>query len=108
MHLICLLKPRKTYIRSQFLAGESGIEMLESWLDTISASASNTSLIIVGTHLDKVKENKEPGFQEHMRELVRKLVALPKYNRINVQDIKEVSCAPDNREGMSTAIRRFS
>ncbi|XP_078352523.1 leucine-rich repeat serine/threonine-protein kinase 2-like isoform X1 [Oculina patagonica] len=80
--------------------GESGIEMLKSWLDTISASASNTSLIIVGTHLDKVKKNKEPGFQERMRELVMELVALPKYNRINVKDIKEVSCAPDNREGI--------
>ena len=74
--------------------------MLKSWLDTISASASNTSLIIVGTHLDKVKKNKEAGFQEHMRELVEELVLLPKYSRINVKGITEVSCAPDNREGL--------
>ena len=76
--------------------------MLKSWMDTISASASNTTLIIVGTHLDKVRKNEEPGFQERMRDLVKELVALPKYNRINVKHIKEVSCAPDNREGMST------
>ena len=76
--------------------------MLKSWLDTISASASNTSLIIVGTHLDKVKKDKEPGFQERMRQLVMELVLSPKYSRINVKDIKEVSCAPDNREGLCT------
>lgn len=74
--------------------------MLKSWLDTISARAANTSLIIVGTHLDKVRKNMEPGYPERMRELVKELVALPKYNPINVKDIKEVSCAPDNREGL--------
>ena len=78
--------------------------MLKSWLDTISASASNTSLIIVGTHLDKVKKTREPGFHLRMRDLVKELVMLPKYSRINVKDIKEVSCAPDNREGLFTVM----
>lgn len=83
---------------SLFLAGEDGIEMLKSWLDTISATASNTSLIIVGTHLDKVRKNKEAGFPERMRQLVMELVS--KYTgQIDVVHIKEVSCALDNREG---------
>lgn len=76
--------------------------MLTSWLDTIAASAANTNLIIVGTHLDKVRKNKEKGFPERMRELVEELVSLPKYNRINVKGIKEVSCALDNREGIDS------
>ena len=74
--------------------------MLTSWLDTIAASAANTNLVIVGTHLDKVRKEKEKGFPERMRELVWELVSLPKYNRINVKGIKEVSCAVDNREGI--------
>ena len=83
-----------------FPAGESGIEMLKSWLDTISATASNTSLIIVGTHLDKVRRTKEPGFPERMRQLLKELIQSPKYTgQINVVRIKEVSCAMDNREG---------
>lgn len=49
--------------------------------------------------MDKVRKNKEPGFQERMHELVKELVVLPKYSGIIVKDIKEVSCAPDNREG---------
>lgn len=74
--------------------------MLTSWLDTIAASAANTNLVIVGTHLDKVRKEKEKGFPERMRKLVWELVSLPKYNRINVKGIKEVSCAVDNREGI--------
>lgn len=74
--------------------------MLKSWLDTISTKASNTSLIIVGTHLDKVRQTKETGFPERMRQLLKELVELPKYtDQINVVHIKEVSCAMDNREG---------
>ncbi|XP_068716726.1 leucine-rich repeat serine/threonine-protein kinase 2-like isoform X1 [Montipora capricornis] len=82
--------------------GESGIEMLKSWLDTIFATTSNTSLIIVGTHLDKVRRNKEPGFPERMQQLVKELVELPKYKKgqINSVYIKVVSCALDNREGI--------
>ena len=72
--------------------------MLKSWLDTISATASNTSLIIVGTHLDKVRKDKEAGYPERMLQLVKELVM--KYaGQINVVDIKEVSCALDNKEG---------
>ena len=93
--------------QSLFLVGESGIERLRSWLDTISATASNTSVIIVGTHLDKVRKNKEAGFVERMHQLVKDLVELPKYKgQINVVYIKEVSCALDNREGK--AIRQSS
>lgn len=74
--------------------------MLKSWLDTISVTASNTSLIIVGTHLDKVRRNKETGFPERMHQLVKDLVELPKYkDQLKVEHIKEVSCALDNREG---------
>ena len=85
---------------STFL-GESGIERLKSWLDTIFATTSNTSLIIVGTHLDMVRKNREPGFPERMRQLVKEAVELPKYSKgqINSVYIKEVSCALDNREG---------
>ena len=74
--------------------------MLKSWLDTVSTTASNTSLIIVGTHLDKVRQTKEAGFPERMRQLLKELVESPRYtSQINVVHIKEVSCAMDNREG---------
>ena len=86
---------------SSFLKGETGIEMLRGWLDNIFATTSNTNLIIVGTHLDKVRKSKEPGFPERMRQLVKELVELPKYNNGQIISvyIKEVSCALDNREG---------
>ena len=72
--------------------------MLKSWLDTISATASNTSLIIVGTHLDKVRQNKEPEYAERMHGLVKELTN--NYaGQINVVGIKKVSCALDNKEG---------
>lgn len=80
-------------------AGETGIEMLKSWLDTISATASNTSLIIVGTHLDEVRKNREAGYEKRMHDLVKELTN--KYaGQMNVVDIKEVSCALDNKEGI--------
>ena len=86
---------------SSFLKGEKGIEMLRGWLDNIFATTANTNLIIVGTHLDKVRKSKEPGFPERMRQLVKELVELPKYNKGQIISvyIKEVSCALDNREG---------
>lgn len=82
--------------------GESGIEMLRGWLDNIFATTSTTNLIIVGTHLDKVRKSKEPGFPERMRQLVKELVELPKYSNGQIISvyIKEVSCALDNREGI--------
>ena len=86
---------------SSLLKGESGIEMLRGWLDNIFATTSTTNLIIVGTHLDKVRKSKEPGFPERMRQLVKELVELPKYSNGQIISvyIKEVSCALDNREG---------
>ena len=75
--------------------------MLRSWLDTISASisASNISLIIVGTHLDEVRKSREAGYEKRMHDLVNELTN--KYaGQMNVVDIKEVSCALDNKEGI--------
>ena len=73
--------------------------MLKSWLNTISASASGTNIIIVGTHLDTVRKDKDVGYPARMRELVRQLVMSPQYSQVYVKGIKEVSCGLDNREG---------
>ena len=80
--------------------------MLRGWLDNIFATTSTTNLIIVGTHLDKVRKSKEPGFPERMRQLVKELVELPKYSNGQIISvyIKEVSCALDNREGKGKGI----
>lgn len=79
-----------------------GVQQLEGWLDTISARSPGTSLVIVGTHLDKIRKDRErygASYVTDMHERVKEVVSQAKYSRINVTAIKEVSCAIDNREG---------
>ncbi|KAK3715077.1 hypothetical protein QZH41_012136, partial [Actinostola sp. cb2023] len=82
---------------------EEGVAKLEGWLDTISSRAPGTCLIIVGTHLDKIRKDKihyDDEYVAGMHKLVEDLKAQPKYQRIVVLGIKEVSCAVDSREGI--------
>lgn len=83
--------------------GEGGIAKLEGWLDTISTRAPGTCLIIVGTHVDKIRKEKEKydeGYLARIHDNVERLKGQQKYERIFVVGIKEVSCAIDSREGM--------
>ncbi|XP_032226652.2 leucine-rich repeat serine/threonine-protein kinase 2 isoform X2 [Nematostella vectensis] len=83
--------------------GEEGAARLEGWLDTISARAPGSSLVIVGTHLDRIKSNISDygeDYVSHMHNVVVELCELPKYNRICVKAIKEVSCGLESREGI--------
>ena len=82
--------------------GTYGIDQLEGWLDTISARSPGATLVIVGTHLDVVRKEKEQfvgDYLTNMQKQVRQLAMLRKYARINIVAIKEVSSSPDMKEG---------
>ncbi|KAK6169175.1 hypothetical protein SNE40_020275 [Patella caerulea] len=72
------LSPRSLYLVIwNIVEGEKGVESLLQWLINIQARAPGTSVIIVGTHLDILKDkttrrNYPPDFEEAMTGLIFK------------------------------------
>lgn len=99
----CFLSTLSLYILVWNLEeGEEGVAKLEGWLDTISSRAPSTCLIIVGTHVDKIRKDKDKydeNYLTRMHESAEELISQDKYQRIFVIGVKEVSCAIDSREG---------
>ena len=57
----CFLSDRSMYILVwNILHGEEGVRELEPWLNNIALRAPHSCVLIVGTHLDQVKETDRP------------------------------------------------
>ena len=53
----------------QITDGERGMNEIQQWLINIQARAPNSPVIIVGTHLDVVKDEFPPSFSDYLQVL---------------------------------------
>ena len=51
----------------QITDGERGMNEIQQWLINIQARAPNSPVIIVGTHLDVVKDEFPPSFSDYLQ-----------------------------------------
>ncbi len=51
--------------------GEKGVNEIQQWLINIQARAPNSPVIVVGTHLDVVKDEFPPSFSEYLQQRIR-------------------------------------
>ena len=73
--------------------GEDAILHLQPWLLNIQARAPNSPVIIVGTHLDKFRDENSRGGAEEIREKVRKLYFENRQNKYpGIKTVEFVSC----------------
>ncbi|XP_070186120.1 leucine-rich repeat serine/threonine-protein kinase 1-like isoform X2 [Littorina saxatilis] len=96
------LSPRSLYlVMWNIIDGERGVEGLQQWLINIQARAPGASVIIVGTHLDVLrdkatKRNFPPDFEEAMTGMVQKMFLSnsepDKCGLPNIIDAINISC----------------
>ena len=55
------------HIFPQITDGERGMNEIQQWLINIQARAPNSPVIIVGTHLDVVKDEFPPSFSDYLQ-----------------------------------------
>ncbi len=56
--------------------GEQGITALKPWLDNLETRVPNSTVIIVGTHLDEISdEDRAKGFESEMNNKIYSLVS---------------------------------
>ena len=55
----------------QITDGEKGMNEIQQWLINIQARAPNSPVIIVGTHMDVVKDEFPPSFSEYLQQRIR-------------------------------------
>ena len=76
--------------------GEKGVNEIQQWLINIQARAPNSPVIIVGTHMDVVKDEFPPSFSEYLQQKIRgKFINITdpeKFGLPRVLDSVEVSC----------------
>ncbi len=75
--------------------GERGMNEIQQWLINIQARAPNSPVIIVGTHLDVVKDEFPPSFSDYLQQRIREkfinVTDPEKFGLPNVLDSIEVS-----------------
>ena len=80
----------------QITDGEKGMNEIQQWLINIQARAPNSPVIIVGTHMDVVKDEFPPSFSEYLQQRIREkfiTIADPeKFGLPRVLESVEVSC----------------
>ena len=86
----CFLSKRSLYLVVwKVTEGITGVTDLKPWLDSISARAPDSYVIIVGTFLDKVSsDNRQSGELDDLLEKVKKLTR--QYHRLVVTNITVV------------------
>eukprot|EP00794_Sanderia_malayensis_P020289 gene20289-22275_t len=96
----CFLSQRSLYILVwNVTKREKGIGSLESWLDNLETRVPNSTLIIVGTHLDEIsEEEKSQGFEMEMNRKMHSFVS--SYKKINCPEnnICMVTCLPSHKD----------
>ena len=86
----CFLSQNSLYLLVwNVTEGDAGIADLEPWLNNISARAPGSSVIIVGTFLDKVsEENRRSGILDGLLHKIAELTQ--QFNELNVTNITVV------------------
>ena len=71
----CFLSQRSLYLLIwDVTKGEQGVASLKPWLDNLETRVPNSTVIIVGTHYDKIpKEQIDDGYETRMLEKVWEL-----------------------------------
>ena len=73
--------------------GEEAILQLQPWLLNIQARAPNSTVIIVGTHLDEIKDEANQSAVDDIRGKVEKLYQLDRQNKYpKIKELIFVSC----------------
>lgn len=99
----CFLSSRSLYVIVwRVTDGEDGIEELKLWLDNIAARAPQSSIIIVGTFLDKLsKEQRQSKYSEQLMQKVYDMVThTPRYGKLDIKAVVNVSCTKEARENI--------
>uniref|UniRef100_A0A1X7UH02 non-specific serine/threonine protein kinase n=1 Tax=Amphimedon queenslandica TaxID=400682 RepID=A0A1X7UH02_AMPQE len=95
----CFLSNRSLYlVIFNVCDGEDGIDSLELWLHNIQARAPESPVIIVGTHSDLLKEDKE----QRKQELTNYLEKLRDLGLPQIKEVRFVGCPTSGKaEGVS-------
>ena len=74
----------------------TGVNEIQQWLINIQARAPNSPVVIVGTHMDVVKDEFPPSFSEYLQQKIRQkfinITDPEKFGLPRVLDSVEVSC----------------